>query len=71
MTCDPLRELAPVSLVATVPDVPVAAPGVPVRDPASLAAHARANPNKLSYASSGNGVTASRYDADTGALEPF
>ena len=55
MTYDPARELAPVSMVATVPNVLVAAPGVPVRDPASLVAYAKANPGQLSYASSGIG----------------
>jgi tripartite-type tricarboxylate transporter receptor subunit TctC len=55
MTYDPLRELAPVSLVATVPNVLVAASGVPVRNPASLVAHAKVNPNKLNSASSGIG----------------
>ncbi|MFC7738776.1 Bug family tripartite tricarboxylate transporter substrate binding protein [Roseomonas sp. GCM10028921] len=55
MTYDPARELVPVSLVATVPNVLVAAPNVPVRDPASLVAYAKANPGKLSYASSGIG----------------
>jgi tripartite-type tricarboxylate transporter receptor subunit TctC len=38
------RELTPVSLVAIVPNVLVAEPGVPVRDPASLVAYAKANP---------------------------
>lgn len=55
MTYDPARELAPVSLVATVPNVLVVNPRVPVRTPAELVAHARANPGKLSYASSGIG----------------
>ncbi|WP_338662438.1 tripartite tricarboxylate transporter substrate binding protein [Pararoseomonas sp. SCSIO 73927] len=55
MSYDPARDLLPVSLVATVPNVLVAAPGVPVRDPASLVAYAKANPGKLSYASSGIG----------------
>ncbi|MCR0982659.1 Bug family tripartite tricarboxylate transporter substrate binding protein [Roseomonas populi] len=55
MPYDPARDLVPVSLVATVPNVLVAAPNVPVRDPATLVAYAKANPGKLSYASSGIG----------------
>jgi tripartite-type tricarboxylate transporter receptor subunit TctC len=55
MTYDPVRELAPVSLVATVPNLLVVNPRVPVRTPAELVAHAKASPGRLSYASSGIG----------------
>ena len=55
MTYDPARELTPVSLAVIVPNVLVVNPTVPVRDPASLVAYAKANPGKLSYASSGIG----------------
>ena len=55
MGYDPARELAPVSLVATVPNVLVVNPRLPVRTPAELVAYAKANPGKLSYASSGIG----------------
>jgi tripartite-type tricarboxylate transporter receptor subunit TctC len=55
MTYDPARELAPISLVATVPNVLVVDPRLPIRTPAELVAYAKANPGKLSYASSGIG----------------
>lgn len=55
MTYDPARELQPVAFIAAVPNVLVVHPSVPARTPAELLAHARANPGKLSYASSGIG----------------
>lgn len=50
----PRRDLVPVSLVATVPNVLVVAPSVPVHDPAELVRLAKQQGN-LSYASSGIG----------------
>jgi tripartite-type tricarboxylate transporter receptor subunit TctC len=55
MTYDPARELQPVAMVALFPIVIVAPPSLPVRTPAELIAHARANAGKLSFASSGIG----------------
>ena len=55
MTYDPARELQPVAMVAMFPIVIVAPPSLPVRSPAELIAHARANPGRLSFASSGIG----------------
>ncbi|TDH59934.1 tripartite tricarboxylate transporter substrate binding protein [Dankookia rubra] len=55
MTYDPARELTPISLVGTVPNVLVVDPRLPIRTPAELVAYAKANPGKLSYASSGIG----------------
>ncbi len=55
MTYDPARELQPVALVASIPNVIVAHPSLPARTPAELIAYARANPGKLSFASSGIG----------------
>jgi hypothetical protein len=55
MTYDPARELTPVALVALFPILIVAHPSLPVRSPAELIAHARANPGRLSFASSGIG----------------
>jgi len=49
------RELSPVSLIAAPPYILVANPAVPVRDVAELIAHAKANPGKLSFGSSGAG----------------
>lgn len=55
MTYDPARVSVPVAFVAAVPNVLVVHPSVPARTPAEPPAHARANPGKLSYASSGIG----------------
>jgi tripartite-type tricarboxylate transporter receptor subunit TctC len=49
------RELAPISLVAAPPYIVVVNPAVPVRTTAELIAHAKANPGKLTYGSSGVG----------------
>ncbi len=51
---DVFKDFTPVTLVATVPFVMVVHPGVPARNVAEFIAHARANPGKLNYASSGN-----------------
>jgi tripartite-type tricarboxylate transporter receptor subunit TctC len=55
MTYDPMRELAPVSLVGTVPNVVVVTASMPVRTPKELVAYIKANPRKLSFSSSGLG----------------
>ena len=52
---DVTRELAPVSLIAAPPYILVVNPNVPVRSAAELIAHAKANPGKLSFGSSGVG----------------
>jgi tripartite-type tricarboxylate transporter receptor subunit TctC len=49
------RELAPISLVAAPPYILVVNPSVPVRTAAELIAHAKANPGKLTFGSSGVG----------------
>ena len=54
----PLRDFAPVSMIATVHNVLVVHPDVPVTDVRSLVAYAKANPGKLNYASGGNGSAA-------------
>lgn len=55
MTYDPLRELTPVALVGIVPCVVVVRGDSPVKTPAELIAHAKANAGKLSFSSSGVG----------------
>ena len=52
---DTLRDFAPVSQVTTQPYVIVVNSGVPVHSVKELIAYAKANPDKLNYASSGNG----------------
>ena len=52
---DTLQDLAPVTLVATVPEMLVVAANVPVRNMSELVALAKAQPGKLNFASSGAG----------------
>jgi tripartite-type tricarboxylate transporter receptor subunit TctC len=52
---DALGDFAPVTNIASVPLMLVVTPGLPVRSVAELIAHAKANPGKLSFASSSNG----------------
>ncbi len=51
------RDLMPVTLVAVVPNVVVVHPKVPVNSITELVAYAKANPNKLNFASAGNGTS--------------
>ncbi len=55
MAYDPLRDLKPVAVAVKVPNVVMANPAAPFASIAELAAHAKANPGKLSYSSSGIG----------------
>jgi len=52
---DTLQDLAPVTLVATVPEMLVVAPDVPAKDMAGLIALAKSKPGQLNFASSGPG----------------
>jgi len=53
---DPRRDLIPVTLVSSSPLVVVVNPKVPVNSVKELVAHAKQNPGKLNYASSGPGA---------------
>ena len=55
MAYDPVKELAPIALIGSVPCVVVVADTTPVRNPKELVAYAKANPGKLSFSSSGIG----------------
>jgi tripartite-type tricarboxylate transporter receptor subunit TctC len=55
---DPIRDFAPITLVASAPSVLVINPAIPARTLAEFTAYARANPGKLNYASNGNGSAA-------------
>ncbi|MBY4896565.1 tripartite tricarboxylate transporter substrate binding protein [Cupriavidus sp. AU9028] len=55
---DPMRQLAPVTLVATSPNVLVVDPRLNVRTVAEFVALARARPGALNYGSVGNGSAA-------------
>ncbi|MFN0163808.1 MAG: Bug family tripartite tricarboxylate transporter substrate binding protein, partial [Burkholderiales bacterium] len=53
---DPTRDFVPIAKIAVIPLVLAVAPNVAVNNVRELVAHARANPGKLSYASSGPGT---------------
>ncbi|MBA2960624.1 MULTISPECIES: tripartite tricarboxylate transporter substrate binding protein [Ramlibacter] len=53
---DPEKNLAPVSLVAQIPELLVASAGQPFSDLAGLVKAARSQPGQLTYASAGNGT---------------
>jgi tripartite-type tricarboxylate transporter receptor subunit TctC len=57
LTYDPVNDFVPISLIATIENLLVINPSVPVKNVKELVAYAKANPNKLSYASSGIGST--------------
>jgi tripartite-type tricarboxylate transporter receptor subunit TctC len=54
---DPAKDFAPVIHVATVPNVLLVHNSVPANSLAELIAYAKANPDKLTFASQGNGST--------------
>jgi len=54
---DPVRDFAPVTLIARVPNMLVVNPSIPANDVKTLIALLKANPNKYSFASSGNGTS--------------
>jgi tripartite-type tricarboxylate transporter receptor subunit TctC len=54
---DPVRDLAPVTLVASAPLMLVVHPSVPAKSVAEFIAYARANPAKLHFGSGGVGST--------------
>ena len=53
---DPIKYLAPISLVSDYPNLLVVNPALPVKDLKELVEYARTNPGKLNYASSGIGT---------------
>lgn len=52
---DPVRDYQPITNFVTVPNVLVAHPSFPARTIQELVAYAKANPGRISWASSGNG----------------
>lgn len=57
MPFDPVRDLAPVTLLVTLPNILVVHPGVPVRTLAELISYAKQNPGKLRYGYPGSGTS--------------
>ena len=58
MPFDPVKDFAPVSLVASTPSVLEVNPALPVKSVAELIAYAKAHPGKVSFGSSGSGSSA-------------
>jgi tripartite-type tricarboxylate transporter receptor subunit TctC len=54
---DPIKDIAPISMVALVPNVLVVRPDLPANSLAELVALVRSKPGKLTFASSGSGST--------------
>jgi tripartite-type tricarboxylate transporter receptor subunit TctC len=55
MPFDPIKDFAPLSRVATVPNLLVANPAQPFKNVKELIAYAKANPGKVNFGSSGSG----------------
>ena len=55
MPYDPIRDFAPITLVAVTPNVLVLNPSVPANSVQELIAYAKAHPGKLSFGSGSNG----------------
>jgi tripartite-type tricarboxylate transporter receptor subunit TctC len=58
LTWDSVKDFAPISLVALVPNILVVNNALPVKSVNELIAYAKANPDKLTHGSPGNGSTA-------------
>jgi tripartite-type tricarboxylate transporter receptor subunit TctC len=58
MSIDPVKDLAPVALLASQPNILVVHPSLPVKSVKELIAFAKAHPGQLNYASSGSGAAA-------------
>jgi tripartite-type tricarboxylate transporter receptor subunit TctC len=54
---DPIKDFIPISMVATIENILVVHPSVPAKTVKELIAYGKANPGKLTYASSGIGST--------------
>ena len=50
---DPVNDFAPISLLSSLPNILVVHPALPVKSVKDLLAHAKAQPGKLNYSSSG------------------
>ncbi len=55
---DPVRDFAPITLIASAPSVLVVHPSLPARTLAEFTALAKASPGRINYASNGNGSSA-------------
>src|SRR5215471_8941412 len=70
MPYDAVKDFAPITLLATTPNVLVVNPSLPVNSVKDLVAYAKANPGKLSFGSGSNGsaghLAGELFKVDTG-----
>jgi len=70
MPYDAVKDFAPITLLATTPNVLVVSPSLPVNSVKDLVAYARAHPGKLSFGSGSNGsaghLAGELFKVDTG-----
>ena len=57
LSYDPMRDLAPIALTATIQNVLIVHPSVPAKNVSQMIALAKAHPQHLNYASGGTGTT--------------
>ena len=57
LSYDPQRDFMPVSIIASLPNMLVVPPSMPVKDVRALIALAKARPGQLTFASGGNGTS--------------
>lgn len=57
LSYDPLKDLAPIGMVATTPMVLIVHPSMPVKNVKELVAFAKARPGQIHYGSAGSGST--------------
>jgi tripartite-type tricarboxylate transporter receptor subunit TctC len=58
LSYDPIKDFEPVTLLATQPNMLVVSPSLPVKNVAELVALLKANPDKYTFSTSGNGTSA-------------
>jgi len=56
LTFDPMKDLTPITMIASFPNLLVVHPSLPAKSVRELVTIARARPGELSYASAGNGT---------------
>lgn len=58
LSYDPVKDVSPISPVATTPSIVTVHPSAPYGSVRDMVAHAKANPRQISYGSPGSGTTA-------------
>jgi tripartite-type tricarboxylate transporter receptor subunit TctC len=57
LSYDPLKDFAPIAIIASLPNMLVVHPSLPVKNVKELVALAKVHPGELTYASGGNGTS--------------